>query len=347
MNEISIDSLKVRIPIENVTIVNQSIFGSKFIVDGETGLIESEYKQKRHTLIYDGITTSFGIESQVNKDQRLKKYLVLLFNSKLLHEDYFDGIQSKNISIIYNRIIGLNQVRFSFESFMNAESTDVDWKLDSYNDNFDLTIKKLFSHSKESKKVNEGCNAFRKPTNKGIEYGHRDTATISKPFLKFYHKGLELTNSKDMFYRKYLKHSNKNISNLVRCETTVKNKKHFRKLGINDTTLGSLLSLENDVLELIINKAIKSHLEPRTKSIKTTKEMTPSDNVFYNAIILLMDKGNSYNLIRESLVQNNDKVAKSRLRAKLDTIYNDTIKGSDMDGISQKQTNYFNSIGWY
>ena len=35
MNEISIDSLKVRTPIENVTIVNQSIFGSKFIVDGE------------------------------------------------------------------------------------------------------------------------------------------------------------------------------------------------------------------------------------------------------------------------------------------------------------------------
>jgi len=346
MNTISIDSLKVRIAIEKVTVLDEAIFGSKMIVDSMTGHVESEYDQKRFRHKYDGITTSFGIESQVTSNQKVKEFLVVLFNSKLLHENYFDGIQEKNIKKVYDRIMSLGKVEFSFDAFMDGEATDVDYKWDTENDNFEKSLKMLHRHAKLSKKIGIGCNVFSGRLNKGIEFGKRETASPSTPFLKFYHKGLELINSSTMFYRKYIKGLNMNVNNLVRCETTIKNKKHYRRHGIEDTRLRSIVSLGQEVLQGIASAAIKAHLEPRIMPISTPSNMTPNDTLKFNIITLLMGQGMSYNLIRETLVQNVDKVAKSRLRGKLDAIYENAIKGSEPDSISQKQSQFFESVGW-
>ena len=345
MNEITIDSLKVRIPIEQVTVIDATIFSHKLVIDGATGEIEKEFEQKRFRHNYDGITTSFGIEEQVTGEQKVKKYLVVLYNSKLLHERYFEGITSDNIRLVYDRIIALKKVSFSYESFLDSAGTDVDYKLDTEVKHFDKSIKKLYSHVKPTKKVGRGCNCFDKMKNKGIEFGKRETSTPASPYLKIYHKGLELVHNSSIFYRKYLKGAG-DYSNKVRLEFTIKNRKHFKKYCIEDTSLRSILSIKQTQLEGIVKSILSTHIEPRMIDIKAPTDMTPMDATLYNAIVLLMHQGLNYNLIRESLVQSSTGVAKSRQRRKLDSIYESAIRGLEVDSISQEQANFFEAIGW-
>lgn len=343
MENISIDSLKVRIPIEKVEVLDESIFGDKIVVDANSGMIESEFKQKRHVHSYDGITTSFGVETQITANQKTKDYLVILFNSKLLHEKYFDGIDSENIETIFYRIMSLKKVKIDYDVFLSGECTDVDYKWDMLNDDFDRAIKTLHQFAKTSKNIGIGCNAFTQQKNKGIEFGKRNTATPNRPFLKFYHKGLELLNKSSRFYSKYIV---EDVTNKVRGELTIKNKKGFRRYDVSDTTLKAIVRLSQDTLQMIAKDVIRIHLEPRMTPVKTPSDMTPSDIALYNCISIIMSQGLSYNTTRESMVQNMKTVAKSRFRARLDSIYENAIKGSDLDSTTQKQDKFFASMGW-
>lgn len=345
MNSISVDSLKVRIPIEKVELLDSTMFSDKILMDAETHEVEKEFKQKRFTHQYDGITTSFGLENQVTANQKVKTYLVLLFNSKLLHSNYFDGITMQNIETVYYRIMAMKKVSFSYLDFLSAESTDVDFKMDTVNQNFERSVKHIHTHAKASKKIGVGCNAFTQPTNLGIEFGKRESATPASPFLKLYHKGLELLNGSSFFYRKYIK-GGQDVTDLVRLETTIKNKKHFRKYDIADTTLKNVLSLSQDKLESIIRDVLKIHLEPRLTPIKTPSDMKPQDTVYFNAITLLMGQDRPYNLVREMLTQSMNKDQRYKTRKRLDSIYEHAIRGNDADTVTQKQSRFFDSIGW-
>lgn len=342
---ISIDSLKLRIPLDKVTIIDESILSEKHLVDATTGNIEKTFRQTRYIHKEDGITTSIGIEKQITGEQKVQDYLVLLFNSKLLHEKYFDGITSDNIETVYYRLMALKKVSFSYEDFLSGSATDVDYKKDIVTNDINDKIRLMHFFAKESKKTNVGCNVFTQNGNKGIEFGKRETATPAHPFLKVYHKGLEAMNNSKEFYRKYLVQHD--IQNLVRVETTIKNRKHFKKYGIEDTTLKSILNIAEDKLSEIFKDVISLHLNKRIIAAKTPSDMKPSDAVHYASITSLMSLSIPYNSIRETLVGAiSDSVGRSRMRKKLDDIYDNAIAGKEADSISKHQETFFESMGW-
>jgi len=345
-NRIAIDSLKVRIPLRDTEIMDSTIFGARIVVVAETGEEESKFKPNRTTHKADGITTSFGIEAQVSGEQKVREYLVILFNAKLLKENYFDGITNETIRFLYESIISLNLVSFSFDTFLQAEATDVDFKLDKVNKEFHRSMKAMRTHAKSSVKINRGINYFDSKKNRGIEFGKRNTATSSYPFLKFYNKELELLNHSGAFYTKYIK-DNSEIKDLIRCEFTIKNRKHFRKYGIENTSLESILNLSQSDLMAILKSIIQVHLCPRIAPIKTIKEMSPNDRMLYNAMYVLMEQnGMNYNLISETLIQGFERQERWRKREKLDFIYESFIKGSDADERSEAINTWFEAIGW-
>lgn len=348
ISTISVDSLKVRIPLSDVTILDKSLFGEKHLVDAYSGEVEKEFKQNRYKVQSNGITTSFGIESQITASQKVKEYFVILLNSKILQDRYFEGLCMDTIETAYLRIQSLGVAKFSYDAFLDAEGTDVDIKQDEVNSSFDDTLKILHLHAKPSKVLGMGCNVFSKPTNKGIEFCKRETASPSVPFLKFYHKGLELINGSKLFYSKYLVDLDIDVSNLVRVETTVKNKKHFRRFGVNDTSLRSIMSLKQDKLKEILKHSIETHLEKRMPNTEINDNgLKPADRVYFNTISILIQRGMNYNLIRESLVQGIDNASSKTLtRKKLDSIYNSYIKGSKGDSIANAMSNFFKSVGW-
>lgn len=347
-DKITVDSFNFRIPIRDVTIKDESLFGTRYIVEPTSGNIEDEFKKNREAIrLTGGITVSMAIQKQTTSEQRLREYLVILVNAKLLKESYFDGITLENAEQIYNEIIALGKVSFSYTSFLQAECTDVDFKLDRHHSEFHRIMKKMRSHAKSSVHVNRGMSYFDKKDNRGIEFGKRNTATASYPYLKLYAKQLELMNKSGAFYSKHLSHEANYIDNLIRTEFTIKNKSHFRKYDIEDTTLASILSIGQDKLKDILKQILSVHLEKRISPIKTINEMKANDRLLYNAIYVLMEQNQmNYNLIRETLIQGFDRQERYRKREKMDFIYESFIKDTDIDKNAEALNEWFDAIGW-
>jgi hypothetical protein len=153
---------------------------------------------------------------------------------------------------------------------------------------------------------------------------------MSAPYLKYYHKETELMHHSKDFYSAYLQEHD--VIGRVRMECTIKNKKHFMRLGIEDTTLSSLLGLSADTRSFILRKAMSAHLEPRVHEIKNHSEMKPNQQLIYNAVMTLIGVGYKYETAKEQLLNNfNDKVAKSRKGAELDEMYRVWIRGADVE----------------
>lgn len=345
LGQITVDSLKIRISFDKCTIVDDKILCDKYIVDAATGGIDKEFKENRYKHYKNGVSTSYGIEDQVTSHQNVERYMVILFNSKLLSSRYFEGITKHNIYLVYLSIISQQKVFFTFDDFIGSSCTDVDFKKDVLTSTLNENIKTMHLFAKESKRANVGCNIFSEYGNKGIEWSSRKRATPANPFLKIYHKGLELVNKSKDFHREYL--GGFNIDKLVRVETTIKNRKHFKRYNIYDTTLNGILNLSQDKLQDVLKDILDIHLNKRIVAPKTPTNMKPSHAVHFASITSLMDLGLSYNSIREMLVGAiRDSVGKCRMRKTLDSIYEESIAGSEVDTLSKQQTNFFNSIGW-
>lgn len=347
-SKIALDSMNFRIPIKEVKLIDESLFGTRYIVNPEDGMVEDEFKKNREAIRLDGgITVSMALQKQINSDQRVKEYLVVLINAKLLKELYFDGITLDNIERVYQEIMRLKKVSFSYASFLQAECTDVDFKMDSHDDDFAQIMKEMSVHAKPSKEVNRGISIFDKKDNRGIEFGKRNNATSSYPYLKLYDKELELINKSGSFYSKHLQSHKEHINNLIRTEFTIKNKKHFKKYEIEDTSLVSVLSIGQPKLKAILKSVIKVHLEKRIPPIKTISEMNPNDRILYNAMYVMMEQNNmNYNLIRETLVQGFSKQERYRKRERMDFIYDNFLKGTDADTKAERLNAWFEAIGW-
>ena len=343
---IAVDSLKIRIPIDKVEVIDESLFGAKYIIDAASGTIEDTFNKKRHTIKSDGITTSYGVENQVDGNQKVREYLVILFNSKLLRGQYLEGVTLSNLESVYSAIISQKVVTFDYNDFLESSATDVDYKLDLIEQNFDDRLKALSLFAIPSKSIGRGINKFDKKTSQGIEFGKRETATSSYPYLKFYNKTLELLNNSSEFYGKFIK--SQDISNLVRCEATIKNRKQFKRYGVEDTSLKSVVGLGQDKLNEILQSVINVHLKKRIVTKSSPSMMKPVDRLIYNSIIGFMSYDIPFNVVRESLIVGiDDKSTRLRKRQHLDKIYDVYIKDSEHGIKEVEAAKFYEAIGWF
>ena len=327
---ITVDSFKIRIPINEVNYLSDSLTGDwKWINMLTDEIREDEYKAKAYSHNENGIHIRIAREFQkVDFNGKVEKFLTILISSKTLKERYLEGITKSNVHLVYDYIQGLNLCTFSLESFLNGHLTDVDFKRDFINTQ-GLKLVDALSEKAIPVKYGRACTPFREKRNQGIQYSERETNRFNTaPYLKIYSKELDMDYRSWDFRQRYL--PDVNFENLWRIETTVKNKSHFKQLGVRTTTLKAIMDLDQDQLENILKRAVKSHLEPQTKRY-SSDGIKPDDVVMVNLMRLCMDHKQSYARILEAALSGLDGSNRTKKRDKLERVYVDHIRGSKQD----------------
>lgn len=309
---ISIDSFKIRLPIDDVQILDHVLLQVVDHVVRETGETISSETKNKHFYELPALKLEVTKESQYYKKDQLGDFITLKITSKHLKEKYFEGITFANIEFLYNSIIDFKAVSFALETLLSAECTDIDFKLD-YDDttnSFLSMLDYLATKSKPSKLQGRGYLKFNQANNKGLQFSNRETTDfVSNPYCKFYHKGLEITSKSREFYDMYLQ--GQAVTNKIRQEVTLKNKKHLKHYGIESSRLSDLLELSQTKLQDIMNNITSIHIEKRFTRIAGIGE-SPSDKILsllVNSLLELKYIGaDIIELITEGMTKN----AKSR-----------------------------------
>lgn len=260
----SIDSLKVRIPLAKVELINPLLLGDYTLVQNSTGLIldDDDFKQNAPCFNQNGIKTYYKIEKQVTQNQTVDTFCTILLSSKVLGNRYFDGIQNSTLNEVYDSLQNQNFVNFSLGDFVEGEITDIDVKYDFVsNQKATDFVATLYNGAKMVKKAVHGCSVYKKEDNCGVQFALRKTDCFkTAPYLKFYEKVRELNFKSTAFYQSYIKGKVQLPPELIRCETTIKNKKHLRLLGAEGNTLGYALDNINSISENAFRYAFRQHI---------------------------------------------------------------------------------------
>lgn len=344
----SIDSLRYRIPLNDCKNVNPILSSEILEVNSHTSEIEAikPRSEKRGNLIFKLGKSRFAGRGNMS-------CLSIAIPSKILRQDYFDGISNDNILKVFGAIMSTGLVDVSFDAFLNASAvSDVDIKqdLDFYQSPFypeyqkqsDLfrAIKKASIPSTDKRK---GATLYNKRENVGIDFGSRQTASIGYPFFKMYSKITELKSPRGIaFTSKYLGHLDLSDSNqIMRSEVTVKNKKHFESIvGNFDTSLKSLLGLSQTDLKKLMTHAYDIHVNKLTATrTRNTDGLKPRDQAILNLIAFCTEQGLSKYAIQSRFIDNIEcRRSRARMLKLFDELYCNYVFVGDN---SEKMTTCF------
>lgn len=340
---VALDSTKIRIPQNQVVEMKPEITEHWCLVNSGTGEI-ADYKSKAYLHKQSGISTRFALEQQVTGDRTVKTFLTIGFNAKALQKDYLQGITMDNIKQVYDYIMSLDLCYFTFESFMQGEVTDTDFKRDiSVNCKKLMTI--LSAHA-IPKKEGAGMLVHDQAKNQGIQFSNRkSTKTKTAPFWKAYNKGRELKYNSTEFSMEYRIEVDPNTTRL---ETTVKNKKHWKSFNVTDTTLQGVLSLEQEKLKQIVSLNLKPHVTSRrTMKAPEYNELKPSDKIYLEAIALGIEVTKSVEGAFNQLVRGvSCDQTRYRLKKRLRELYEAYLKDTDKAREAEHLDQVLEDIGW-
>ena len=298
----SVDSLKIRIPLSLVN-YKEGLLGDKYLVVSDRhGDVVDDFKKDAYFKEYEGIKTYYRLEKQYTSQGRVDDFLTILLTSKLCKADYFSGINQNTINYVYEELISHNVVSFSYDSFMKAECTDTDFKFDLIPSRPAKEIIQVLENNVIPRK--QACNGamvYKRKENLGIQFAMRKTPNFNKyPYLKFYEKIRELTYKSNDFFAHHIvpfSISDPLPKELLRVETTVKNKKHFKKLGHNYTNLNYVITNTSNIAKDAFQKAFSAHL-PNYNGLHapvapSDKKLSPTDKILIHAIEDKIIEGNS------------------------------------------------------
>lgn len=360
LDVIEIDSFKVRVPFEFVEILDERINDTIQTVSLNSGYLyddvkvknffRTEKKDERGRILYN---YKWAIEKKTLEKGRARKFLIIGVNAKKLETRYLEGITKDNIKLLYKGLMAQKVCKFSYKDFLNSECTDVDFRKDIVHTEFFKAISKLNEMSKEHKQFKKGVQMFPSKDNLGIQWSDRHKATMSHPYLKLYHKQIELTNNPKSvaFTETFLR--GVDLSNRVRIEFTIKNRKHLKRMGVECQKVSSLLQLDQEHKNKMLEKIVKIHLLPRVKEVvKPKSAMTPLDLVIYNSMMMLQERDSfmSRDRLIKGLLSNFAEMkgykGKSTMKTKLEYIYDTfiqtTTKAKELDELG----NLFDALMW-
>ena len=301
LNKPKLDSLRIRVPLSKVQVNNQhSEFLRKLTTVNDDSEIIEEHVKTTYFNPNEIISCSYHIRTFFGGEPLLH----IGFSSKLLKEQYFIGINKFNINKCFDFINSEGLISISKEVFLEAEFVDVDFCIDYYLDTNVGTVSEVVSICNDLTKPNKQINVipYKRKENTGIQWGHRDKVGRSyknKQFLKYYAKAVELTFNSTDFYDEYLKDSlndtlidregkliskgNKffDLNKLIRIETTLKNREHFKSYGYHLKTLKDLLNLDLDIKFLQIFTRPMSVYMSGYREIKHAEKMTINQRTKY------------------------------------------------------------------
>ena len=364
LDTIEIDSLKLRIPFDQVEIIDykfEDTLHSYWETTGE--LKESKKPEQLKTEKFDEYGNpvynyKWSIVSQRLEKGRSNKYLRIEINSKALHQHYFKGISKDTVKFLYKQMMSENKVRFSFDALLKANCTDIDFKKDIVCEEFEDATKRLNEMTKPQKKLNKGSERFNKKHNKGIMWSDRNKATPGNPFLKIYDKYLMcVVKSKDAkqtamrhFYNMYLKGGADDIKYRVRIEYTLKDKKHLQKCGIATQTFKDLLFLSQDEKHKVLESIVKIHMLPKVMPIQKPKtDLKPNDMMLYKAMSGWSD--NSFHsrdmIIKEMTCDIHPASRRSESKKKIENLWDTYIQMRTKAKKNESMEHLFSALCWH
>ena len=340
----NIDSCKLRILTKYVRKAPEifNCISERTIINKTTGeVLESEEPEtiKQHIFSNDNGITNISIRLQYQVIDNIKlengkfetimeEFYTFKITSKLLKHNYYNGIDNNTIKQIYEYILSIG-FDIDFDNFIKSELTDIDYKFDIIltPEIYKSIAKQYVLNAKEWKELHKGLDIYNQKTNQGIGFGIRERATPTYPFMKVYNKELETTYKSFEFINKYTSV----MQNMYRWEFTIKNKKHFEKLELNNTLESHLELVENNQSKLwnIFNQYHNIHLNKITTSIEETlkKEYKNMNEIVLSALVEKLIKENDFgytSIVKyfETLFENTSKTSKYRMLNKVEEIYN-------------------------
>lgn len=341
---IAVDSFKLRIPLEEVTILQPEFFNKDNykvvnVANGEM-LTEKQWKGTVPSIqVYKYVTIRIAIEWQINRNQKVEQYLTLMLNSKLLLERYFEGIHAGTLRLLYDNLMSAPEVKqlihIPYSSFKAGAITDCDYKQD---------VKRSMVHFKAAIHKLQGIvgrdnpvvKAYTRQDNMGIQFSRRETTEIvKKPFLKMYAKKIQMLKDHADFLREVL---NGGVEDdRIRIEHTIKNLKHWRMYGIDTPTLDIVTNLPQDTLKEMQQTAIQAYIGTTQQAPKKrSTSLKPEDILILDYMEESIHRGISYSEWRNErkMSMKANEVSRNTIARKMekyDGLYREHIKGSPED----------------
>ena len=341
----SVDSLKIRIPITRVKILDESIRDIVARVSTSTGEILEEKQNTKASRDADGIKTTFSIEQRSTQFDTIQ-YLIILVNAKQLKEQYFDGITVNNVVQLHRYLMALEVVQFSLKELLKGECTDIDFKKDFEATEEDMkgAFDLMQANATPSPDYDKGNKLFWQKDNKGLQFNKRETTKIkTAPFFKIYSKTLDLLHKSNIFA---LAHFKEIPQNLWRMEFTIKNKKHLASFG-HGNTLSDILSLSPEQIEEMGTASLKAVLQQRVReNSKDNDSIPPKDLILVNALILLLDNGIQWTIIKKNLLGSLSGSNRSRKDKQMDGLFNSYIRPIESYSSALNVDSVLNQIGY-
>jgi len=314
------DSLRVELHPDKV--INHSHIGKKIVkvvsdtaeivagADGEKPLIEmSVWNDEK------GIKVRWAKEVRQCGNNKSEERYVIQINAKMLGSDYFQGINEKNIRKVYDYLQSFKVLEFSFDDFLDGYVYDCDlcYDVSATPEVWNALCKRCHSMVKLEymKYVPDGWTDNK--SNVGLEFNKRTAGTPTHPFIKLYHKGLELSNNSWEFNKNFI---GKNNLPIGRLEYNFKRRKHFEYFDVNVVTLRDLLGLGIGILKRMLLGAIsKFYFEKRT-IVRNISKLGPQEYYLRFLVSALIDtgKGNEWFLrCVDDYKKNTEDVADSQI----------------------------------
>lgn len=289
LEKIKIDSFKLRVPRSLIDIVDNKFASEYQKVFVRTGEIEEHINLDKHIInVTNGIKTRIGIIHSMTGEGGAE-FVVFQINAKMLKQRYFEGINKKNIKLIYIHFMDLKVVFVKFQHFLDGLISDVDLCFD-----FEVSQKAMQeTNQKIYEKILPYCykyvsKPFRKKDNTGLQFNDRSKATPSKPYCKIYHKTTELEAKSKEFALAYLKKIN--YQNIGRFEYTIKNSDHKRYLKLKYNSLNDFLSIKKKILEMFFFNGITAYTTTQ-KIMRNYKDLSPTDRMLLELLNRLIERG--------------------------------------------------------
>jgi hypothetical protein len=358
-NDWAIDSLKVRLPLSKVKILNDSLSEMILYVAESTG--EELDKRERKSIPAGeeskGIKITFSKEiqagqyvAQAGERKGSIEYFIMLINAKALEGEYFTGITETTIIKLYEYLMKSEAVYFPLQLLDEFECTDIDFKKDYFQDPSEqqkalqnmhgraisskahgqgvknLFKNKVFETSILDNYKDSGVKAKNTGTNyyTGIQFNERKTATQKAPFFKIYSKTNDLQTISSVFAQSCLEGDIP--QNLYRNEFTIKDKKHLARYGIGNT-FKDLLELSQEQIEAMYTSIQKSCLEGSyglDLDIEK-KNISPSDLLVLGLLLIPLKRSDTYTPIKNEILKLFDKENKYKKGLILDRVFYEHI----------------------
>ena len=288
-----VDSFKLWVRRNDIQVIDSTVIDKLFVISSD-GEVVDEIEGKRKEIDYvDGRIFKFWRRKHNDISTKVTtEYIGIIINAKHLKERYFEGITLGNLDFIVQEINAQNVIKVDKETLLNSTISDIDICIDfkAKPECFRQLIKRQYPMVVQGH--NDTVNSKSTDKHLALYLNNRESGQPSKPYFKFYHKGIELQNKSAEFKNEFLKEVD--TDNIGRVEVTLRNTKHLNYHKIKARTLGDILGLK--CFKRVLQKSYSNWF------IKRTVVVNKQDNYLIGIIKVLMQWVgiDSYPLFKEA-----------------------------------------------